>query len=227
MIGDEGIKKLECARVAVFGLGGVGSSCVEALARGGVSDLLLVDKDAVEASNINRQAIAFTSTIGKRKVDVMRAMVLDIDPAAHVDTLDAFVNAGNLDELMADFDRPDYIVDAIDTLTVKVALAKYAQVHDIPIISAMGSANKTDPTKFEFSKLTKTHVCPLCREMRKIARDNDLEDIDVLFSAEQPVKVSSESHPDRRERAELGTMSYMPPIMGQMIAGWVIRRLLA
>lgn len=226
IIGEDGLAKLESATVGVFGLGGVGSSCAEALVRGGVGSFLFVDKDAVEPSNINRQAIAFVSTIGQRKVDVMRGMALDINPAARIQTLDAFVNADNLEELMAAFPTPDYIVDAIDTLTVKVALAKYAQAHGIPIVSAMGGANKLDPTQLEFSKLTKTHVCPLCREMRKIARDNGLEDLDVLFSAEQPVKVDTESRPDRRERTELGTMSYMPPIMGQMLAYKVIQDLL-
>lgn len=226
IIGDEGIERLDAANVAVFGLGGVGSSCAEALVRGGVGNFLLVDKDAVEPSNINRQAIAFVSTIGRRKVDVMRDMALDINPDARIETLDAFVNAENLEEAMAPFDRPDIIVDAVDTLTVKVALALYAQERNIPIISAMGGANKTDPTRLEFSKLTKTHVCPLCREMRKIARDRGLEDLDVLFSAEQPVKRNVESRPDRRERSELGTMSYMPPIMGQMLAAYVINNLL-
>ncbi len=226
IVGDEGIARLDAANVAVFGLGGVGSSCAEALVRGGVGNVLLIDKDAVEPSNINRQAIAFVSTIGRRKVDVMRDMALDINPDVRVEVLDAFVNAENLDELMSEYEKPDIIVDAIDTLTVKVALALYAQENEIPIISAMGGANKTDPTKLEFSKLTKTHVCPLCREMRKIARDRGLEDLDVLFSPEQPVKRSVESRPDRRERSELGTMSYMPPIMGQMLASWVINHLL-
>ena len=226
IVGDEGIARLDAARIAVFGLGGVGSSCAEALVRGGVGNVLLIDKDAVEPSNINRQAIAFVSTIGRRKVDVMRDMALDINPVVRVEVLDAFVNAENLDELMSEYEKPDIIVDAIDTLTVKVALAKYAQTQGIPIISAMGGANKMDPTKLEFSRLTKTHVCPLCREMRKIARTNGLEDLDVLFSAEQPVKIAVESRPDRRERSELGTMSYMPPIMGQMLASWVINHLL-
>ncbi|MCI9628363.1 MAG: tRNA threonylcarbamoyladenosine dehydratase [Eggerthellaceae bacterium] len=226
IVGDEGIARLDAANVAVFGLGGVGSSCAEALVRGGVGNVLLIDKDAVEPSNINRQAIAFVSTIGRRKVDVMRDMALDINPDVRVEVLDAFVNAENLDELMSEYEKPDIIVDAIDTLTVKVALALYAQENEMPIISAMGGANKTDPTKLEFSKLTKTHVCPLCREMRKIARDRGLEDLDVLFSPERPVKRSVESRPDRRERSELGTMSYMPPIMGQMLASWVINHLL-
>lgn len=226
IVGDEGIARLDAANVAVFGLGGVGSSCAEALVRGGIGNVFLVDKDAVEPSNINRQAIAFVSTIGRRKVDVMRDMALDINPDVRVEVLDAFVNAENLDELMSEYEKPDIIVDAIDTLTVKVALALYAQENEMPIISAMGGANKTDPTKLEFSKLTKTHVCPLCREMRKIARDRGLEDLDVLFSPERPVKRSVESRPDRRERSELGTMSYMPPIMGQMLASWVINHLL-
>ncbi len=226
IIGTEGLEKLDAATVAVFGLGGVGSACAEALVRGGVGNLIVFDKDAVEPSNINRQVIAFMSTIGKRKVDVMEAIAKDINPAINIHTMDIFVNAQNIAQIMEDVPRPDHIIDAIDTLTVKVALAKYAQREGIPIVSAMGGANKMDPSQLQFSQLSKTHVCPLCREMRKIARDNGLQDLDVLFSPEQPVKVPVESRPDRRERTELGTMSYMPPIMGQMLAGFVIQKIL-
>lgn len=230
MIGDEGIARLASSTVAVFGLGGVGSSCAEALVRGGIGSFLFIDRDAVEPSNINRQAIAFWSTVGQRKVDVMCAMALDINPDVRIETVDTFAAPDAIEDILDSTElgsQLDFIVDALDTLTVKVALAKVAHERDIPIISAMGGANKTDPTRFQFAKLTKTEVCPLCREMRKIARDNGLEDLDVLFSAEQPVKVGAESRPDRRERAELGTMSYMPPIMGQMLAYKVIQNLLS
>lgn len=226
MIGDEGLSKLENSKVVVFGLGGVGSSCAEALARGAVGNLVLIDKDQIEPSNINRQAIAFVSTIGKRKVDVMANMARDIDPEIGIERFDLFVNADNIGELMGRISDPDYIIDALDTLTVKTAIAKYAQAHDIPIVSAMGSANKTDPTKFEFAKLEDTKVCPLCREMRKIARDNGLFGLDVLYSSEAPIRSDALSRPDRRERTELGTLSFMPPIMGQMLAGFVILKLI-
>ena len=226
IVGDEGLARLEGARVAVVGLGGVGSSCVEALARGGIGRFVLVDRDAVEPSNINRQAIAFTSTVGRRKVDVTAAMIADINPTAEVVAHDGFLPPDGVEELFAGLPPVDFIVDAVDTLTVKVALALYAQASATSIVSAMGGANKTDPTQLQFSDLTATRVCPLCREMRKIARDRGLTELSVLFSAEPPVKMAAEARPDRRERAELGTMSYMPPIMGQMLASWVIRELL-
>lgn len=227
LVGDQGLAKLDAARVAVVGLGGVGSSCAEALARGGIGHFVLMDRDAVEPSNINRQAIAFVSTVGQRKVDVMRAMVADINPEAEVLVRDGFVAPDVVAEAFAPFPRPDFIVDAVDTLTVKAALAQYAQDEGIPIVSAMGGANKVDPTQLQFADLADTRVCPLCRELRKIARDRGLSGLTVLFSPEQPVEVGAESRPDRRERTELGTMSYMPPIMGQMLASWVIRQILA
>lgn len=225
MIGEEGLARLAASRVAVFGLGGVGAACAEALVRGGVGKFLFVDKDAIEPSNINRQAIAFASTVGRRKVDVMRAMALDINPEAEVDVLDAFVKRENIDALLAPLPVPDCIVDALDTMTAKTALAMYAQARGIRIVSSMGGANKTDPTKLAFADLSETRVCPMCREMRKIARDAGIERLPVLYSCEQPVKVPTQKGAERSEKTELGTMSYFPPIMGQMIAGWVICRL--
>lgn len=226
MVGDEGLARLSAARVAVVGLGGVGASCAEALARGGIGKFVLVDRDAVEASNINRQAIAFVSTIGQRKVDVMAAMIADINPEAEVLSHDGFLPPDGVAELFARFPPVDFIVDAVDTLTVKAMLALYAQDQGIPVVSAMGGANKMDPTQLQFADLADTRVCPLCREMRKIARDRGLAELTVLFSPEQPVRAPVEPRPDRRERTELGTMSYMPPIMGQMLASWAIRYLL-
>ena len=226
MVGEGGLARLGAARVVVMGLGGVGSSCGEALARGGIGRFVLVDRDAVEPSNINRQAIAFRSTVGQRKVDVMRAMIADIDPTIEVTCHDGFLAPDGVAELFAGLPPVDFIVDAVDTLTVKVALAQYAQAAGVPIVAAMGSANKTDPTCLQFADLADTRVCPLCREMRKIARDRGLRGLTVLFSTEQPVRPPAEARPDRRARTELGTMSYMPPIMGQMLASWVIRSLL-
>lgn len=223
MVGEEGLAKLEAARVAVFGLGGVGAACAEALVRGGVGKLIFVDKDSIDPSNINRQVIAFVSTIGRRKVDVMRAMARDINPDAQIDVLQAFVKRENIAALMAELPTPDYIVDALDTLTAKTALALYAQEHGIKIVSSMGGANKTDPTMLVFADLQDTRICPMCREMRKIARTNGIERLPVLYSYEQPVKVPAQEGAERSEKTELGTMSYFPPIMGQMIAGYVIR----
>ena len=227
LLGDEGLRSLDSSCVAVIGLGGVGSSCVEALARGGIGTLILVDKDKVEPSNINRQAIAFMSTVGKRKVDVMRGMVLDINPDARVITEDAFVTEETAAGLFARFPHIDHIVDAIDTLTAKVSLAKFANEHDLPIVSAMGVANRTDPTKLRFADLFETEGCPFSREMRKIARSRGVQRLEVLYSKERPLKVKPTEGAERREKTELGTYSYMPPIAGQMIAGYVIQAILS
>lgn len=226
VIGEEGIARLGAARVFVLGLGGVGSACAEALVRAGIGSFLFVDKDAVEPSNLNRQAIAFLSTLGMRKVEAMRTMAHDIAPNAEVETLDAFVREEDVDELLAPFRQPDFIVDALDTLTAKAAIARYAQNASIPLVSSMGMANRTDPTKLRFARLEDTQGCPFCREMRKIARTRGLSRMDVLYSTERPLKVEPTPGAARSEKTELGTFSYMPPVAGQMIAGYVIQALL-
>lgn len=226
LLGDEGLRSLDLSCVAVIGLGGVGSSCAEALARGGIGSLVLIDKDVVEPSNINRQALAFMSTVGKRKVDIMRNMVLDINPKAHVAIKNSFVREGEEEALFDSLPAIDYIVDAVDTLTAKVSLAGYANLKGIPIISAMGVANRTDPTQFKFADLFETEGCPFSREMRKIARNRGVSHLQVLYSTERPVKVAPEKNAERRDKTELGTYSYMPPIAGQMLAGYVIQDIL-
>ncbi len=244
VLGDDGLAKLDASVVAVFGLGGVGSSCAEALARGGVGTLILVDRDTVASSNINRQAIAFHSTIGREKTEVMAAMVRDINPDIRIFAETAFVRESAFTEssdyapldldvpersvsaVLKAFPRPDFIVDAVDTVTTKLALARYAQDEGIAIVSSMGGANKTDPTSLRFADLYDTVNCPLCRSMRKTARNRGIEYLPVLYSCEQPVKVAAEQGAERREHTELGTMSYFPPIMGQMLASYVIRALL-
>ncbi|WP_165054993.1 MULTISPECIES: ThiF family adenylyltransferase [unclassified Adlercreutzia] len=225
VIGDAGVERLDRACVAVFGVGGVGSSCAEALARGGVGTLVLVDRDVVSPSNVNRQAIAFASTMGRAKVDVMAAMAREINPEVRVVTREAFV-LDNVDEVLDGAPTPDFIVDAVDTVTAKIALARYAQERGIPLVASMGGANKLDPTQLRFADLFATQGCPLCRAVRKAARTAGVEALRVLYSPEQPVRVEAAAGAARAERTELGTMSYMPPIMGQMLAGYVIRELL-
>lgn len=239
VIGDAGVRRLDGACVAVFGIGGVGSNCAEALVRGGVGTLVFIDRDVVAPSNINRQAVAFMSTVGRPKVDVMANMARDINPDVRVFTRQAFVlddapvgvhaeeiEHASVASVLGGAPRPDVIVDAIDTLTAKLCLARYAQAEGIAIISSMGGANKVDPTKLRFADLYETQNCPLCRRLRKQARAAGIDHLPVLYSCEQPVKVSEAAGASRSERTELGTMSYMPPIMGQMIAGYVIRMLL-
>ena len=233
VMGAEGLSRLASAHVAVLGLGGVGSNCVEALARGGVGNLFLVDRDIVQASNINRQAIAFRSTLGRRKVDVMRAMVADINPHAAVETRHMLVLRENLGELLdemrawaeADGGALDYVVDAIDTVSAKLALAEIAQERGITLISSMGAANKLHPEALRIADLYDTVNCPLCRIMRKEGRKRGIRRLRVLYSAEEPVRVPTREGAARSERSNLGTASFMPPIMGQMIAGAVLREL--
>ncbi|NTU89362.1 MAG: tRNA threonylcarbamoyladenosine dehydratase [Actinobacteria bacterium] len=224
LIGQDGLAKLANSTVMVFGLGGVGSSCVEALARGGIGNLILIDHDVVSPSNINRQRIAFNSTVGQRKIDVMRAMIADINPRITVSTHDQFVLPENLPEL---FDvRPDYVIDAIDTISTKLALAQYADEQGIPLVSSMGAGNKFHPGMLEFADIHDTSVCPLCRVVRKEARIRGIKQLHVLYSRENPVKVEAKEGAARSERSDLGTISFMPPIMGLMLAGEVIRTLL-
>lgn len=221
VVGQLGVERLAKATVAVFGLGGVGSSCAEALARAGVGTLVLIDRDAVEESNINRQALAFYSTIGRRKAEVMAAMVKDISPHATVIAHDAFVTEERVGEFVDG--SLDYIVDALDTVTTKLALAACAQREGVAYVGSMGAANKRRPEELRFADIYDTQTCPLCRAVRKQARKRGIEHMRVLYSPEQPVAVAAQQGALRRERTELGTFSFMPPIMGQMIAGDVIK----
>lgn len=230
MLGDERLSRLEDARVLVFGCGGVGSSCIEALARGGVGTLVIVDKDVVAPSNINRQAIAFESTVGKRKVDVMAAMIADINPSCRVFAHDAFVLAENLVELyeacLEETDgHIDYVVDAIDTVSTKLALAALAQERGFELISSMGGAKKIHPECLRIADVHKTVNCSLARIMRKECRKRGIRHLRVLYSCEEPVRIAAAPGAARSERTDLGTASFMPPIMGQMIAGEVLRHI--
>ena len=224
---EEGLRRLDEACVMVIGLGGVGSNCAEALARGGVGNLVLLDRDVVAPSNVNRQAIAFTSTIGRPKADVMRNMVLDINPQARVTAVHAFLDKDSIGEQLGALPRPDYVVDAIDTVAQKLRLAAWCQEQGLREISAMGGGNKLDPTRFRFSRIEDTVNCPLARIMRKECRRRGIHDLQVLYSDEQPVKMEAITDEQWMESGSLlGTMSYIPPIMGQMIASRVIRDLL-
>lgn len=211
----------------VVGLGGVGSSCAETLARGGVGHLVLVDRDVVTPSNVNRQALAFTSTIGRDKAEVMRGMALDINPAVDVCARRLYLSCEDLAEALGALPRPDYVVDAIDTVAQKVALAAWCQAEGIAELSAMGGANKLDPCRLRFARIEDTTGCPLARVMRKKCRRSGIHDLRVLFSDEEPVHMEAISEEQwARSGPLLGTMSYLPPIMGQMIASRVIRDLL-
>ncbi len=229
IMGDEGLERLQSATVMVFGCGGVGSSCIEALARAFIGRIVIVDKDVVAPSNINRQAIAFTSTVGKRKVDVMAGMIRDINPACTVIAHDAFVLPENLEGLFdeclaACSGRIDYIVDAIDTVSAKLALAQLADERGVPLISSMGAANKLHPECLRICDIRETERDPLARVMRKECRRRGIRRLQVLYSCEDPIDLFARGQGQPGERV-LGTASFMPPIMGQMIAGEVIRQI--
>ena len=231
ILGDDGLDRLQGSRVMVLGLGGVGSSCAEALARGGVGSLVLVDRDVVAPSNLNRQALAFQSTIGQPKAEVMARMVADINPTCEVSAIQAFIDKNRVGEQLGALPHPSYVVDAIDTVSQKLAIAAWCQDEGIPEVSAMGGANKLDPTRLRFSRIEKTTVDPLARIVRKECRKRGIHELMVLYSDEQPREAEGkrdaiDEHGFVREgQSILGTMSYFPPIMGQMLAGYVIRDL--
>ena len=230
IMGRPALDKLAQATVLVLGCGGVGSNCIEALARGGVGHFVILDKDVLAPSNINRQAIAFHSTVGKRKVDVMEAMIRDINPAATVIKRTEYILPENIDAFFESVLEQtggalDYMVDAIDTISAKLSIAQYAQEHGLRLVSSMGGGNKLHPECLRFADIFDTVRDPMSRIMRKECRRRGIKRLHVLFSCEEPVHTRRRDPGDIHERTELGTASFMPPIMGQMIAGEVIRQI--
>lgn len=225
LLGDEGMAKLRKAKVMVFGVGGVGSHCIEALARCGVGELILIDNDTVSLTNINRQSIALHSTLGRYKTEVMKEKITDICPETKVKTYERFVLEDNLDDLFVE--KPDYIIDAIDTVTAKLALAVKAQENQIPIISSMGTGNKLHPELFEVTDITKTSVCPLCKVMRKELKARGVSQLKVLYSKEKPVDTSGRCTEEEKgvRRSLPGSISFVPPVAGLIIAGEVVREI--
>lgn len=220
VFGDEGMKRLTNARVAVFGVGGVGGHCVQALARAGIGAIDVFDDDVVSVTNINRQAVAMTSTVGRTKVEVIRDQILDINPTAVVTGHQMFYTPENADSV--DLSVYDYIVDAIDTVKAKLELICRAKAAGVPIISAMGAGNKLDPTRFEVEDLSKTSVCPLCRVMRTQLKKRGVMHHKVVYSREEPVRVVAD---DSNGRHAPGSVSFVPPVMGLILAGEVIKDL--
>ncbi len=223
LIGEEGLHRLRKSTVMVLGVGGVGSHCIEALARSGVGRLILVDNDTVSLTNINRQSIAYHSTIGQYKTQVMKERIRDICPQTEVVTHEMFVLPENMDTLFEE--RPDYIVDAIDTVTAKLALVERAKADEIPIISCMGTGNKLHAEMFEITDISKTSVCPLCKVMRKELKAKGIFHLKVLYSKEKPVDISGrDSGEEKGQRRSIpGSVSFVPPVAGLLIAGEVIR----
>lgn len=222
LLGEEAMSQLKNARVMVLGVGGVGSHCIEALARAGVGNLILVDNDTVSLTNINRQSIAFHSTVGQYKTKVMAEKIADICPSCDVKTYEMFVLPENIVSL---FEEPvDYIIDAIDTVTAKLALVEKAKELNIPIIGSMGTGNKLHGELFEITDISKTSVCPLCKVMRKELKARGIYHLKVLYSKEQPLKPVGDTGEDKGSRRAIpGSVSFVPPVAGLLIAGEVIR----
>ena len=222
IFGAEAMEKLKNSRVAVFGVGGVGGFAVEALARCGVGGLDLIDNDTVALSNLNRQIIALHSTVGRYKVEVAKERILDINPDCDVRIYKTFF----LPETEAEFDfsQYDYVIDAIDTVTGKIALVMKAKAADTPIISAMGTGNKLDPTKFEVADISKTSVCPLARIMRKELRNRGVNHLKVVYSKEDAL-TPLESIPTASGKIIPGSAAFVPSVAGLIIAGEVIKDL--
>ena len=221
LLGDDGISRLAAARVAVFGVGGVGGYAAEALARSGVGTLDLIDSDTVALSNLNRQIIATHSTVGMFKVDAAAARIKDINPDAVVHTYKVFYTPETED--MFDFADYDYIIDAIDTVTGKIALVMNAQASGVPIISSMGAGNKLDPTAFEVADIYKTSVCPLARVMRRELKKRGVKRLKVVYSKEEPLvpAASDESLPEGKRQIP-GSVAFVPSVAGLIIAGEVV-----
>ncbi len=225
LIGDDGMNRLQQAHVLIAGVGGVGSFTAEALARAGVGRLTLLDNDTVDITNLNRQIHATQKTVGQPKVQVMAERIADIDPNITVRSINAFLLNDNVEELLGDL-HYDYIIDAVDTVTTKLALILYARERQIPVISSMGTANKLDASKFEVVDISKTHTCPLARVMRKELRDRGIASgVEVLYSTALPVYRPAAY--EEGKKPVPGSISYVPSVAGLLLAGHVIQQLLS
>ena len=221
LLGEEALEKLRSARVALFGIGGVGSFAAEALARGGVGHITLVDGDTVSITNINRQLIALHSTVGKEKTAVMAERIADISPETEVETYPVVYGAENRDLL--DFSTYDYVIDAIDTVTSKLILIEEAKKAGVPVISCMGTGNKFHPERFEVTDISKTSVCPLAKVMRKELKVRGIKNVKVVYSKEEPQKPAASTETGKRQIP--GSLSFVPPVAGLLLAGEVIRHI--
>lgn len=231
IIGEDNLEILKNTRVIVFGIGGVGSFCIEALARAGVWTLHIVDDDTISITNINRQLIALQSTIGQDKTEVMKSRLLDINPSLEITTSKIFYLEST--KGLIDLRGYDYIIDAIDTISSKILLIEEAKRLDINIISCMGTGNKLDPTKLQIADISKTHMCPLAKVMRLELKKRNIKKVKVLFSTEKPIKPTvlnipkdaqstSEFRDTNIRRATPGSISFVPSVAGLIIAGEVV-----
>ena len=228
LIGEDGVKKLQNSRVAVFGLGGVGGHAVEALVRSGVGAIDLIDDDKVCVTNLNRQLFATTKTIGKYKVDVAQERILEINPEVKVIKHQLFYSPETADKF--DFSKYDYIIDAIDTVTGKISLIEKSKEFNVPIICAMGAGNKMDPTRFEVADISKTSVCPLAKVIRQELKKRRIKKVKVVYSKEVPVKIDDSSLREELKEGKHripGSNAFVPSVVGLIIAGEVIKDLIS
>ena len=229
MLGRGAMEKLKKSRVAVFGIGGVGGHAAEALVRTGIGAIDLIDNDTISLTNINRQIIATHKTVGKYKVDVAKERLMDINPECRIETYKTFYMPENAHEF--DFNIYDYIIDAIDTVTGKIAIIENAQKTKTPVISSMGAGNKLDPTAFEVADIYKTSVCPLAKVMRYELKKRGIKGLKVVYSKEMPVQLSDDVSKDAIKELKgngraPGSNAFVPSVAGLIIAGEVIKDLI-
>lgn len=223
LLGCENMNKLETARVAVFGIGGVGSYAIEALMRAGIGHIDIFDHDRVDITNLNRQLIALQSTVGKKKADVMKARILDINPYCKVNAYAVYYNEDCKKQYS--FKNYDYIIDAIDTVTSKLLLIEEANQTETPIISCMGTGNKLHPERLEITDISKTSVCPLARVMRRECKKRGIKTLKVLFSTEEPIQV--ELLLNEENKPTPGSISFVPSVAGLLLAKEVVLGIIA
>ncbi len=224
LLGKDAAQRLQRARVAVFGIGGVGGYVAEALARSGIGALDLIDSDKVAETNINRQIIALSSTIGRYKTDVMKERILEINPVAKVQVFHCFFLPENKD--FFDFSAYSYVADAVDTVTAKIELVMQAQKYQIPVISSMGTGNKLNPAGFEVADIYETSVCPLARVMRRELKKRGVESLKVVYSREEPIAPRIKGGEDISRCPVPGSISFVPPVAGMIMAGEIVRDLI-
>lgn len=236
LIKSEGIEKLQNSKIAIFGIGGVGSFVVEGLVRAGVGNFVLIDDDKICLTNLNRQIIATRKTIGKFKVDVAKERILEINPDAKVETYQEFYMPDSKTNIINE--DLDYVIDCVDTITAKIEIIEQCKKLSIPVISSMGTGNKLDPSRFEITDIFKTSICPLAKVMRKELKKRNIDNLKVIYSKEEPIKIDDNSNsscktncicpPGTKRKCTIrnqvpGSISFVPSVAGLMMAGEVVR----